>query len=167
MAPRVLFLTETLLRRFLELSVSITLAAIAAICFVEVVLRYGFGESFSWYDEFVGYLLVWLTFLGAVLARLHRQHVGIENLLDRLPAPVARGLRLVNHFIMVAIHLVLLVYGAQLVSRFLTDRAITLPIPMGAIYLVLPLSATLMLMVELIHLVRLWEPATGLDPGGE
>lgn len=156
MAPRVPFLVETILRRFLEWAVGVTLAAIAAICFTEVVLRYGFGESFDWYDEFVGYLLVWLTFLGAVLARLHRRHIGIENLLDRLPKALGRGLAIVNHFLMVAIHVVLLVYGAQLVSRILSDRASTLPVPMGVVYLVLPLSAALMLIVESIHISRLW-----------
>lgn len=145
---------EALLRSALNGAVVALLAAIAVICFVEVVLRYGFGRSFGWYDEFVGYLLVWLTFLGAVLAQSHRQHIGIENLLESVPATARFVLRLTNHALLVAVHVVLLVYGGQLVSRFLAERAITLPVPMGAVYLVIPASAALMLLVEAVHVAR-------------
>ncbi|HSF14514.1 MAG TPA: TRAP transporter small permease [Vicinamibacteria bacterium] len=145
---------ESAVRTALACAASVTLAAIAGICFVEVVLRYGFGSSFGWYDEFVGYLLVWLTFLGAVLAQSQGQHIGIENLLDSAPDRLRFALRLANHAILVAIHLVLLVYGFQIVARLLTERAITLPIPMGYIYAVLPVSAIFMLLVESIQIAR-------------
>ena len=134
------------------------LAAIATICFVEVVRR-PFGASFVWYDEFIGYLLVWLTFLGAVLARSYHQHIGVENLLDRVSPAKRRLLELATHGLMVLVHVVLLLYGAQLVSRFLTERAITLDIPIGLIYLVIPLSAALMLLVEALQITRLLNSA--------
>lgn len=146
---------EQLLRASLGALLSGIIAAIAVICFVEVILRYVFGASLSWYDEFVGYLLVWLTFLGAVLAQSYRQHIGIENLVEMTSGRTRRGLEIANHALMVAIHLVLLLYGAQLAARFLEEEAITLPVPMGAIYAVVPLSAALMLAVEGIRIVRL------------
>jgi TRAP-type C4-dicarboxylate transport system permease small subunit len=145
---------ETAFRKALSVAAAALLTAIAVICFIEVVLRYGFGRSFGWYDEFVGYLLVWLTFLGAVLAQSHRQHIGIENVVDSAPPGLRHALLLSNHALIVVLHLVLLFYGAQLVSRFLTETAITLPIPMGAVYTVMPASAVLMLAVEFFHIVR-------------
>ena len=144
---------ETGLRSILSAAVALVLAAIAAICFIEVVRR-PFGGSFVWYDEFVGYLLVWLTFLGAVLARSYRQHIGIENLLERVGSSTRRWLELVNHALMILVHLVLLGYGSQMVLRFLSERAITVDIPLGLVYLIIPLSAALMLVVEAIHLTR-------------
>jgi TRAP-type C4-dicarboxylate transport system permease small subunit len=139
----------------LGFSVSLVLAAIAVICFVEVILRYVYGDSFPWYDEFVGYLLVWLTFLGAVLAHSHRQHIGIENALDRLKERPRRLVELLNHALLIGVHVVLLLYGAQLVARFLTENAITLPVPMGLVYSVIPIYAGLMLVVEGISIARL------------
>jgi TRAP-type C4-dicarboxylate transport system permease small subunit len=50
---------------------------------------------------------------------------------------------------------VLLVYGAELAVRFLQENAITLPVPMGAVYAVIPISAALMLLVEGIRIARL------------
>lgn len=150
---------ETGLRTLLGVGTGLVLAAIAAICFVEVVLRYGFGSSFSWYDEFVGYLLVWLTFFGAVLAQSYRQHIGIENLVESASGTTETTLKLTNHALMIATHLVLLFYGSELVTRFLREDAITLPIPMGLVYVVIPASAALMLVVEALHVARLF--ATG------
>ena len=143
------------LRSALGIAVSILLSAIAVICALEVVLRYVFAASLSWYDELVGYLLVWLTFLGAVLAQSHGQHIGIEDLVARAPERVQRTLSLASHTVLVAVHLALLVYGAQLALRFLGERAITVPLPMGAIYTVIPLSAALMLVVEAARIARL------------
>ena len=144
---------ESVLRSFLSIVVAGLLAAIAVICFVEVLQR-PFGGSFVWYDEFVGYLLVWLTFFGAVLARSHRQHIGVDNVLEKVSARTRQWLELAAHGLMVAVHVVLLVYGLQLASRFLGERAITIDIPVGFVYLVIPLSALLMLVIEAIHIAR-------------
>lgn len=141
------------LRSFLSVAVALILGSIATICFIEVVRR-PFGESFVWYDEFIGYLLVWLTFFGAVLARSHRQHIGVDNLLDRVSPRIRSWLEITSHALMVVVHIVLLAYGAQLASRFLNERAITVDIPVGFVYLVIPISASLMLIIEAIHIAR-------------
>ncbi len=157
MHPSPLERLERALRSFLTIAVALILGAIASICFIEVARR-PFGGSFVWYDEFVGYLLVWLTFLGAVLARSHRQHIGIDNLLESVSLRARRVLELATHGLMVLVHVVLLIYGAQLVLRFLSERAITVDIPVGLVYLVIPLSAVLMLLIEAIQIARLFAP---------
>jgi TRAP-type C4-dicarboxylate transport system permease small subunit len=146
---------ELALRSGLGVAVSILLSAIAVICFLEVILRYVFAASLSWYDELVGYLLVWLTFLGAVLAQSHGQHIGIGDLVEHAPARFRRVLELAKHMVLVAVHLVLLVFGAQLAMRFLGERAITVPVPMGVVYGVIPVSAALMLVMQAARIARL------------
>jgi len=147
---------ELALRSGLGVAVSVLLSAIAVICFLEVILRYVFAASLSWYDELVGYLLVWLTFLGAVLAQSHGQHIGIGDLVERAPERARRPIELASHLVLVAVHLVLLIYGAQLSARFFGESAITVPVPMGFIYAVIPLSAALMLVVEGARIARLF-----------
>jgi TRAP-type C4-dicarboxylate transport system permease small subunit len=146
---------ELALRTALGVAVSLLLAAMVAICLAEVVLRDVFAGSFSWYDETVGYLLVWLTFLGAVLAQSHDQHIGIGDLVERAPPRLRRTLELTGHLVLAGVHVVLLVYGWQLAARFLGERAITVPVPMGVVYAVIPLSAALMLLVETACIARL------------
>jgi len=133
----------------------VVLAAMALICFLEVMLRYGLGSSFGWYDEFTGYLLVWLTFLGAVLAQLEEKHIGVGDLAGHFGPRWRRAAAFATLGLMLVLHILLLYYGGQLAIRFLTDRAITLPVPMGIIYAVIPLSAVLMLALLMIQLGRL------------
>jgi TRAP-type C4-dicarboxylate transport system permease small subunit len=143
------------LRSVLGVAVSLLLAGMVVICLTEVILRYLFAASLSWYDETVGYLLVWLTFLGAVLAQSYDQHIGIGDLVERAPERARRSLLLAGHLVLAGVHVVLLVYGWQLASRFLDERAITVPVPMGVVYAVVPLSAALMLLVEGARIARL------------
>jgi len=149
---------ELALRSGLGVAVSVLLSAIAVICFLEVILRYLFAASLSWYDELVGYLLVWLTFLSAVLAQSHGQHIGIRDLVDRAPERARRALSLASHLVLFAVHLVLLVYGAQLAMRFLGEPATTVAVPMGVVYSVIPISAALMLVVEGARIARVVRP---------
>ena len=147
---------ELALRSGLGVAVAVLISAIAVICFLEVILRYVFAASLSWYDELIGYLLVWLTFLGAVLAQSHGQHIGIGDLVERAPEPARRPIELASHLVLVAVHLVLLIYGAQLAARFFGESAITVPVPMGFVYAVIPLSAALMLVVEAARIARIF-----------
>lgn len=154
MPPRFAERLDRGIRRLLETTLLVILSAMAVICFVEVVLRYGLGMSFGWYDEFTGYLLVWLTFLGAVAAQQDGRHIGLGGVAERLGPRGQRLAALCTHGLMIALHLLLLSYGGLLAVRFLSDRAITLPVPMGIIYIVIPFSALLMLGVEIIQLGR-------------
>ena len=44
------------------------LVLMVLVVFLGVFFRYVVGSSLAWYDEFASYLLVWLTFYGAVAA---------------------------------------------------------------------------------------------------
>lgn len=134
---------------------SLLLAAIAALCLIEVTLRYGFGAGLGFYDELAGFALVWLTFLGAVLARRDGAHIGIRDLVSRLAPRPRRIARILEHATVLSLHLVLAWFGSVLVLRFLGERSITMPIPMGAFYLVLPLFAVLTAAMEARRLVAL------------
>ena len=52
---------------------------------VGVFFRYVLDASLAWYDEFSSYLLVWLTFYGAVVVSFRRRHISFETLAARLP----------------------------------------------------------------------------------
>jgi len=60
--------------------------------------------------------------------------------------------------VLFAVHLVLLVYGAQLAVRFLGEPATTVAVPMGVVYSVIPISAALMLVVEGARIARVVRP---------
>ena len=52
----------------LEWWAMLLLVLMVVLVFLGVFFRYVLGASLAWYDEFASYLLVWLTFYGAVAA---------------------------------------------------------------------------------------------------
>lgn len=146
---------------------SVLLGAMAALCLIEVLLRYGLGSSFGFYDEIAGFLLVWLTFLGSVLARRDRAHIGVRDLVERLPRGPRLAAQLAEHGAMLLLHLAIAWFGAALALRFASERAITMPIPMGLFYAVLPLSALLTAALEVRSLLALLRPPRPDPPSPE
>lgn len=146
------------LRLLLEGMAISLLSALALICFVEVVLRYGFGRSLAWYDEFSGYLLVWLSFLGSALAQREERHIGVVEVGGETAPGGRRRAKLAVHTVLLAVQGVLLYYGARLAFRFRDEPAITLPVPMGLLYTVIPLSALLIILLQITQVARLLQP---------
>ena len=82
------------------------LAAMAAMVFANVALRFLTDHSILWVEEVSRYLMIWLTFLGAGLVLRYGGHVGIDTLQER-----CRG---TPRWIRAAIFVLLLVFFATM-----------------------------------------------------
>lgn len=71
--------------RALGMVIVTCLAAMVALVFGNVVLRYAANSGISVSEELSRWLFVWMTFLGAVVAMRHRAHLGTDMLVARLP----------------------------------------------------------------------------------
>lgn len=124
------------------------LAASCTLVLANVVMRYGFGQSFAWAEEISRYLVVWLSFLASGLALREGAHIAVEVLPDALPEPAARLVRLAT-VLLVALFLVLLAWwGWQYAMFAWMQRSPVLRLSAGMIYLAVPAGCVLML----IHL---------------
>ena len=73
--------------RLIEYGIAAGLAVMLALVFTNAVLRYLFDSGIAEAEEIAMLLLVWTTFLGAVVALMRNEHLGIE-LLERFGEPV-------------------------------------------------------------------------------
>jgi TRAP-type C4-dicarboxylate transport system permease small subunit len=71
--------------RALKIAVALCLAAMVVLVFSNVVLRYAFNSGIATSEELSRWLLVWLTFLGAVVALRQHAHLGVDTLVRALP----------------------------------------------------------------------------------
>lgn len=82
---------EAALARAERFLVCALLALLAALAFLQVVLRQvGFG--FVWADTLLRHLVLWVGFLGAAAAAGEERHFAIDALARRLPPPAPAGL---------------------------------------------------------------------------
>src|SRR5215475_3688023 len=70
---------------FLKLMTALCLAVMVVLVFGNVFLRYGFNSGITVSEELSRWLLVWLTFLGAIVALRQHAHLGVDTLVRLLP----------------------------------------------------------------------------------
>jgi TRAP-type C4-dicarboxylate transport system permease small subunit len=138
--------------RLLEWVVIVLMAALA----IEVTLGVGFrslGRALVWYDEVASILLAWLTFYGSALASAKRAHIGCPELVAMLPAGPRVALRLLAEALVIAFFLLVGWTGYSILGVLATDHLVSLPeVPVAYVQSVVPLSAALIVLAELLTL---------------
>jgi TRAP-type C4-dicarboxylate transport system permease small subunit len=131
--------------------------ALAVLVAVEVFFRYVLNASISWYDEFAGYLLVWVTFWGAVLALDRGRHIAFETVVERFPILAQKLAMTIVYLLLITLQVVLVYYGWILTTQLSGETAITLPVPIGVVYVVLPVTGAMMLLICVMRIAQIWK----------
>lgn len=143
-----------------------TLGPLCALVFVVLLLdvlwgvftRYLMGDQARWTEELARFLMVWLAFLGAALAYLRQQHLGVDILVARMEPAARRAALLVEHAVVLLFAvLVLGIGGAELVRERMGSGQ-TMPalgILKGWQYLCVPVSGALIALIAIAHIAAL------------
>jgi TRAP-type C4-dicarboxylate transport system permease small subunit len=147
-------------RRRLDLALQWALVglmiALTAMVIVAVVYR-KLGASLSWYDEVASVMLAWITYYGAALAALKRQHLGVDSVLLRLPAPARMACVALAEALVLAFFLVLGWAGWRVLQVVGDESLISLPwVPVSLTQSVIPVGAALFVICELLSLPAYW-----------
>jgi TRAP-type C4-dicarboxylate transport system permease small subunit len=132
--------------------VAVLLVAMSFTVFGNVVCRYFLDASLAWYEEVSRFLLIWIVFLGAVIAYIKGDHLGIDALLMFLPSR-PRQATIVFADLLVLLALAIMAQGGwemavdSLASGWVAS---SVPIPYGWVYMVGPVSAGLMFVQAVI-----------------
>lgn len=137
------------------------MVVISFLIFTNVVLRYGFSSGIPFAVEVSRVVLVWVIFMGSVVALAKGAHLGVDSLVVRLPRKARLVCFLVSYGLMLWCCW-LLAQGswALTVIEWSNVQALS-GIPVGAIYLAGLVSAILM---ALVLLIDLWRSLRGILP---
>jgi TRAP-type transport system small permease protein len=145
-------------------AVALMVAMVATVA-MGIFYRYALDSALVWYDEFASYLLVWLTFVGAVAPSWRGRQISFELFVERASPPVARALSVVAELCVLTFHALIAVYGWNLMERMGDETAVSLPwVKMSWVYAALPVAAVLM---GVISLHRLFALLSGAAPEPE
>lgn len=149
--------------QFLEWVVGALMVILALEVTVGIVFRAS-GNALVWYDEIASVLLAWLTFYGSALASVKRAHIGCPEVVSALPRHIKRAVNIFSQLLVIGFFALLGWVGASIMPILATDALVSLPeVPMSLVQSVIPISAVLILIAEIMHLVDLfadYEPAT-------
>ncbi len=130
---------------------------IMSLTMVEVITRYVLHHPLILSDEFGGYSLVFISFLGLAYCWISRGHIRITFLVERLPAKVSNWLRVVT--IVIALVWVGLAAGASygfIMSAFQRNMKSNswLMTPLQWPAMAIPIGFLLFAFILLIDLIR-------------
>lgn len=118
----------------------------------QVAARYLVKSPSSFTDELARYLLIWVGLFGSAYALGKKKHLAIDILPSRLSGQKKKNLYLVINSIIILFSLTVLVIGGirlVYVTLSLDQISPALGLPLGYIYLALPLSGLFMIYYSL------------------
>lgn len=124
-------------------AVFISAVGFCLICFAQVIARYCFNNSIVWADQACRYLFCVSTFLGSALCVKDRKHTSIDILAEFLSERGKKVQNICIHTIIAAFGVVLCRSGYALAKKAMRQQVTTLPLKMGMIYMMVPVSAVL------------------------
>lgn len=119
-----------------------------------VFSRYVLNNSLGWADELSRFIFIWISFLGAVLAYHENEHVGLNFVIDRLPFEHLKNIIKVISDLLVLLVVVFLTYYGWIVATSATNVSPALYIPMKLVYMVVPFSAFMMVLINIQKLLN-------------
>ena len=141
----------------LKAVIAVCLAVMVVLVFGNVALRYIFNSGIAMSEELSRWLLVWLTFLGAIVALRQHAHLGVDTLVRMLP-PKGRFICFVASYLLMLYADWLLTLGSwkQTVITF-ADQAPATGLSVGLFFyssgVVFGVSAAVILIYDLLRVI--------------
>lgn len=140
----------------LERSLIVIMAMLTLDVLWQVAARYLLAQPSSWTEELARFLLIWVSLLGTAYLTGRQEHIAIDLLSERIDAAARqRVFRFVQVSILVFAVVVLVLGGLNLITITLSlgQSSPALGIPLGYVYLVVPLSGILIVLYSIANLL--------------
>jgi TRAP-type C4-dicarboxylate transport system permease small subunit len=148
---------RTLLDRLILFVSSFALMLLVVTVTWQVFSRYVLNDPSSWTDELARYTMVWLGLLGASYLFGIKGHLAITLLDGYLKGKAHVALHLLINLISGSfVALAMLKGGMALMDRTTTQLSPALQLPMSTVYLILPVSAVIILIYIALNTVDLF-----------
>ena len=149
---------QKILNRVLEAVLVILMSVLVLDVLWQVISRYLLSSPSSFTDELAGFLLIWVGVLGAAYVAGRKEHLAIDILVQKSPPVRQRILLYLIHALIFLFALSVMVTGGVILmyTRFaLGVKSAALQLPLGYVYIVLPISGLIIMFYEVLHIINL------------
>ena len=135
--------------------------------FANVVGRYVFSSSIFFADELARFIFVWVVFLGVAKIVKEKRQVSVSLLTEKFKG-TTKGFYLESFIFLIGLVflIVLFIGGVTLSSTMKFYSSAALSIPMGYVYLAVPLGSGLTLVFHILNYIELVMEFAGHKAGG-
>ncbi len=147
-------------RKLLDRLLSALVAALTGVLVLDVLwqvfTRFVLNDPSSWTEELARYLMIWVGLIGAAYAAGRRLHLSLDLLPSALTGRKLHILRMIIESLIIVFALSALVTGGlRLVWVMLTlgQTSASLQLPLGYVYLAVPLSGLFIAWYAVLDLI--------------
>jgi TRAP-type C4-dicarboxylate transport system permease small subunit len=127
-----------------EIVASVALVVVVLATGWGVITRYITAQPAAWAGEVSTIGFAWIVFLGAVACIKYRLHPAVDVPLGRLPAPLRVALVWINHGLLLAFFVFMVVFGTRFAIDAWSNPSPVLRAPMTVLYGPVAVSFALM-----------------------
>lgn len=144
---------------------SIMLVVMVALALLQVFSRYVLQRPAIYTEETLRFVMIWMGFLGSAYAFGKNEHLCLVFLGEMIGPRRKRILLTVNGLITIFFSMIILLFGGiNMVRSGMNQVSPILTVPMGYVYLILPLAAVLITLLQGANLVLLWKEPLEQQP---
>lgn len=144
---------------------AVLLVVMTLLVLYQVFTRYVLGEPAAFTEELVRYALIWTSFISAAYAFLHRKHMALVIVRDRLPQTMRRNLTIgVDVLVLLFAVLVLVVGGTMLALSARNDYSALLGISRGLVYAIAPIAGLVIAVAQVLNIWQDFGGAPSIEP---
>lgn len=139
--------------------------ALAFVVFLQFFTRYVLNDSLGWTEEIARFLLIGVTFIGAIMAVRKESHIAVELLYRWTSRPVRRALQAIVDVISIAFYATLAWLTIQLSGRT-QQMMVSIDVPKSIVYWIVATCFAAMALYAVIGFVRHLRTGTSrlIDP---
>lgn len=146
---------DFILEKVLEFIITLCMASVVIITFLQVFFRYVLKQPLTWSQEALLITFVYSVLFGAALAVKNQEHLKVE-IFEKV-SPIIKKIFDTIQFIVVLIFIIIIIYyGYELVrANFKSGQIVgMLPVKKAYVYMALPISGLFMLY---FHIKKVFE----------
>lgn len=143
----------------LEILATILLSVTAILVIYQVFTRYILNSPSDFTQELLGYMLIWLGFVGGAYAFVTRDHMALVFFKEKLSAKNQKKLMIfVDSIILIFALLIMITGGVQLALSVTSVYSPLVGIPRTLVYAMGPISGIFIIIIQVINI---WGNITG------
>ncbi len=120
----------------------------------QILVRYLFNKPSTVSEELMTYSFSWMALFAAAYVFGKREHMRMGFLVDKLQTSTKRVLDIIIEVIIFAFAVVVMLYGGvQITSLTMTQKTASLGIPMGYIYMIIPICGILIIVYSILNII--------------
>lgn len=155
------------IREALKVTCCLVLSLMSIIVFMQVVNRNLFDKSFVWVEELAGMCMVGIAFLGAALATSSDGHTRIDFVILKLPKRGSTIMYMIGNAVCAVFVCILAYHSIPLIQGSMNSLTPRLKLPYAINYVVVLVSAVLMLLYLMALIVQDWKKLKTIPKGAK